>query len=213
MDKISKKGMREQAYEIIKNRILTHQYDLDEPINIAQLSKELSISNTPIREALSQLASEGLVVSTLNSKFRVIQVSDEFFAEVNSTIFALTVGAYFLCIQNGDTKKLAKELDKAIKAQKKIIKKSDNSEYVRAAINFDRCFFTVLNVERLTNNFDNFSNLLFLATRYIYEHKAHSRENNLKQHLIMLEAVKSENHDEVISLISEHYTKEGIFEN
>ena len=48
-------SMRDQVYEIIKNRILSREYSLGEPINIVHLSKELGISNTPIREALSQL--------------------------------------------------------------------------------------------------------------------------------------------------------------
>ena len=42
-------SMRDQVYEIIKNRILSREYSLGEPINIVHLSKELGIS-TPLSE-------------------------------------------------------------------------------------------------------------------------------------------------------------------
>ena len=55
MSELIRVSMRQQIYDIIKKRILSQEYDLGAPINIVALSKELSISNTPIREAVSML--------------------------------------------------------------------------------------------------------------------------------------------------------------
>ena len=53
MRKIKKNTMKNQAYEIIRKKILNQSYIPGEKISIASLTEELQISNTPIREALS----------------------------------------------------------------------------------------------------------------------------------------------------------------
>ncbi len=60
MSKLRRSSMREQCYEIIKEKIFRQVYDLGEDINILALSNELSVSNTPVREALSRLEADGL---------------------------------------------------------------------------------------------------------------------------------------------------------
>ena len=55
MRKIKKNTMKNQAYEIIRKKILNQSYIPGEKISIASLTEELQISNTPIREALSML--------------------------------------------------------------------------------------------------------------------------------------------------------------
>ena len=72
MSRLRKSSMKEQCHEIIRSKILRQGYELGEFINIVSLCNELSVSNTPIRQALSQLEAEGLVVTSLNSKARVV---------------------------------------------------------------------------------------------------------------------------------------------
>ena len=58
------KTIKEQTYEILKTRILKQEIPLGSRINIGQLSKELKVSNSPIREALNLLEQQGLVITT-----------------------------------------------------------------------------------------------------------------------------------------------------
>lgn len=53
--------LREVAYERIKDAIQHASLEPGEPLSELQLSKILGISRTPVREALHQLAKEGLV--------------------------------------------------------------------------------------------------------------------------------------------------------
>lgn len=55
------RSLRERAYEAIKRRILDSLYKPGELLSENQLADELGISRTPIREALRDLASGGLV--------------------------------------------------------------------------------------------------------------------------------------------------------
>jgi len=52
---------KEKAYELIKLRILNGQLSSRQPVSLSALSSELSISRTPIRDALHRLKTEGFV--------------------------------------------------------------------------------------------------------------------------------------------------------
>lgn len=54
---------KDEAYEYLKNAILTNELPPDTPISELAVSQTLQMSRTPIREALRELESEGLIVS------------------------------------------------------------------------------------------------------------------------------------------------------
>jgi DNA-binding GntR family transcriptional regulator len=56
-----KRLVTEDIYNFIKNQILSHTLSPGEKINIDQMARDLNVSNIPIRESLSRLASDGLV--------------------------------------------------------------------------------------------------------------------------------------------------------
>ena len=101
MDFIVKESIQEQSYKIIKKRILSHQYNFGQTISVTDLSKELSISNTPIREAMLILQSEGFVCSNKSAQFQVIEYSDKLFQDVNGVMPIIMCGSYVFCELEG----------------------------------------------------------------------------------------------------------------
>ncbi|WP_180356067.1 GntR family transcriptional regulator [Aliirhizobium smilacinae] len=67
----------ERAYNAIRKLLVEFQLKPEERINEMRLAKSLSISRTPIREALNRLASEGFVSLTPNRGFFVRSLSTE----------------------------------------------------------------------------------------------------------------------------------------
>jgi GntR family transcriptional regulator, rspAB operon transcriptional repressor len=59
----TKKKSKEEAYEVIKDLILSMKISPGESITENALSEQLGIGRTPVREALTKLEMEGLVVS------------------------------------------------------------------------------------------------------------------------------------------------------
>jgi DNA-binding GntR family transcriptional regulator len=59
--RIERVVLGDQVYEVLKERILDQRYAPGQKLNIDALVRELSVSSTPIREALSRLSAEGLV--------------------------------------------------------------------------------------------------------------------------------------------------------
>jgi len=66
-----KTTLTEQTYEILKERIFDRQLAPGTRLNIDALTRDLGVSTSPLREALSKLQAERLVVSELYSGYSV----------------------------------------------------------------------------------------------------------------------------------------------
>jgi DNA-binding GntR family transcriptional regulator len=58
---LSRQVLSDTVYEAVKERIMNLTIPPDVRINMDELARELGVSNTPLREALSRLETEGLV--------------------------------------------------------------------------------------------------------------------------------------------------------
>lgn len=114
MTKVARSRMRDQTYNIIRERILKQHYRFGERINIDALSRELEVSNNPIREALAILEIEGLITITPNVGARVMQFTLESFLELTETIEILIVGGYKLCLRNGRIDVLIEKMQESL---------------------------------------------------------------------------------------------------
>lgn len=204
---IRKNSMKDQVYEIIKEKILSGKYDLGQPINITTLCNEIGISNTPVREALSRLEVEGLVVSDMNKKVRVIDIDDELKQEIDHFFFTMYVGSYQTCLFQQRIDKLIALMEKAIERQEKVLDAKNEMAFAREAINFDRCFVAATENKRLLEHHDQLSPILFLLTRYIHSRKEENREGTLEEHRGILAAVKEGDAAKVQQLLYAHYNK------
>ena len=75
--------VKDQIYEIVREKILTQEYELGSKINMLELSKELNVSNTPIREALSMLERDGLIINKPNAGPSVVDFTESSFKTVS----------------------------------------------------------------------------------------------------------------------------------
>lgn len=85
IQKIEVTLVRTKVYELLKEMILNHELKLGEKLNVRELSEKLGISFTPVRDALLQLASEGLVKVVPRVGFFVVEVDDKFINEIIET--------------------------------------------------------------------------------------------------------------------------------
>lgn len=207
MSKLVRTSMRQQIYDIIKERIMTQEYDFGEPINISTLSKELDASNTPIREALSMLSAEGLVVANVNSKFRVIEFTEESMEELNETLYVLISGTYLSSCRLKKVGGLVNLLENAYRRQLAESESEDQSAYIRGALAFDRCFVEVSANAKLLAIYDNLADLFYLSARYTYSHQTTAKIDNLSEHKAILEAVRVGTQSMVLDLLAAHYNK------
>ena len=77
MDKVAtiRRTLNEEAYQTIKRRIISLDMPPGMPFTEGQLAAELSLSKTPVREALGWLQHEGLVELPARRRYRVAPVT------------------------------------------------------------------------------------------------------------------------------------------
>lgn len=207
MANIRKNSMKDQVYEIIKDKILTGKYDLGQPVNISTLCTELGVSNTPVREALSRLEVEGLVVSDMNKKVKVVTINEELQKEIDHFFFTIYAGSYQTCLFQNRIELLISLMEKAIIRQEKVLDAKNYMAFAKEAINFDRCFVAATENQRLLEHHDQLSPILFLLTRYIHNNGNENREGTLEEHRQILAAVKEGDAAKVHERLFAHYSK------
>ena len=112
----TKVTVKQMAYDIIKSKILSCEYEPGRVINEAMLCDEIGVSRTPIREALSDLEHEMLVTvypkkGTMVSKIDFSVVNDVF--QVRRLIEPFIIRNYGVLI-NKDTILQARDVQETI---------------------------------------------------------------------------------------------------
>lgn len=110
-------SLSEQAYQIIKEAIITNRIKAGEILTEEQLASQLNISRTPIRTALKQLVLEHLAEVNENKNVVVSNITEDDVKNVCAVRKALEPLAVELITDTSIEKKI-KELRKIIKAQK-----------------------------------------------------------------------------------------------
>lgn len=71
----ARKVSRDYVYMEIKEKIISGAMEPDQPVIEEELAKELEISRTPLREALTRLEMEELVIRQRNGRLKVAPIS------------------------------------------------------------------------------------------------------------------------------------------
>lgn len=200
-------SIKEQTYEIIKNKILTQEFPLGSRINIGELSRELSVSNSPIREALSQLEKQGLVVTTRNSGTNVVSLSLRVRYEHAQMLLFLMLGAYDYCRESGRTGKLIEKMEPVLAKQKEFFAVQAVYEYTEQATYFDRCIIEATDNKYLLDLFDDQAPLFFLGSLFGREAGDNDWVVSMRQHEVILQAIKEGDHQLVMDTLRAHYYK------
>ena len=86
-------SLRERAAEAIRNGIVTGEIRAGELYSVPTLAARLGVSATPVREAMLDLANEGLVEAVRNRGFRVVELTEADLDEILEVRIMLEVPA------------------------------------------------------------------------------------------------------------------------
>lgn len=106
--------LRDKAYALIKDRILERQFQPGQRIREDVIADEISMSRTPVREAINQLATEGFIINVPRKGLFCASVSaDEFldFLRVRASLEELAVRCCVERISAAEVEELAAILD------------------------------------------------------------------------------------------------------
>ncbi|MCD7824826.1 MAG: GntR family transcriptional regulator [Clostridiaceae bacterium] len=200
---VVKNTMKDQVYIEIRNRIFNRDFLPGCTLNIAHLSQELGVSNSPIREALAMLENEGLVISTTNARYKVVSLTEEFIQELNSAILVILNGAVSICARENRLGQLETSLEEALNRQKTLTPNTKEEQIYQLAVEFDRTIVNSAGNQLLSQTFNRWANLLYMSTALM----STSSNNSIREHERILEALKSRNLDKVTTELEKHYDK------
>jgi DNA-binding GntR family transcriptional regulator len=208
-------SMVEATMAGIRSSIINGQLSLGQQLTEAYLQKSFGFSKTPIREALSLLKAEGLVVAEVNKGFRVFKMDEKELFEFCEYRLALESQALRTAYKNNRLQ-LVKELKNTIKESEDSIKSNDFKKYILTDSKFHKSFFVISSNRYLKNNYGNINGIIeAIRSHSIETIRTHSGdaiiENNrlidsVEDHISILKFIEEKNLNMALDELDKHIT-------
>jgi DNA-binding GntR family transcriptional regulator len=182
--------MNDAAYSIIRMKLLSGEFELGGRIREDLLAKEISMSRTPIREAINRLVSDGIIVKKSQQGLYLIdplpeQIEDHI--EIRISLEKLSIQK---CIERSTDEDI-EAICNSLKEFEKALEQKDFVECNKIDSKFHSMIAQFSNNARLIRLLEEFS-AFFLLVR-IKEKKSDPEIKNkatLKEHRSITEAIK-----------------------
>jgi DNA-binding GntR family transcriptional regulator len=181
------KSLREQVYEFLRKELTEGKLLPGSSVNLTEISKQLGISKTPLRDALIQLESEGFVTISPRRGIYVNRLTiDEIrhIYEIVGSLEATALLSTFDRLDKSHTDRM-RQLNVAIK---NALDKRDYSTYYERNIDFHNVFLELSDNETLRRIVMTMKRRLYDFPRRGYI--AEWEENNCEDHARLIEAIE-----------------------
>ncbi|MBE6015689.1 MAG: GntR family transcriptional regulator [Lachnospiraceae bacterium] len=191
-----------QVYTILKKSIVSGHYEPSQWLQEAQLSKELGVSRSPIREALKQLAADGLVKEIPNKGTFVREFSDKEMLEVYEIRGLLESYAIsHLPEELSDEQKSKMENYK--QRLREYYDDDDLEEYIVVDSKFHRYIIECTDNSILMELYRRVRNMNMLFRIYSLSSKARFDES-IEEHTDLIDNIINGNYDEAVRINASH---------
>ncbi len=201
LKRVMSERLSEKAYHLIREKIITLELPPSEVINEQDLMADLELGRTPIREALLQLAQEGLVT--------IVPRRGMFVADISITdlqkIFEMRIILEGFCARLAAQRITAEQityLDNLLEELKEIA-----SEDVRALMDSDKRFHKLL-YQAADNEFltETLERLYAPSLRlwHLVLYRLNDVKETIEEHTAIAEALKARDSAQAESLVKEH---------
>jgi len=196
------KNLSFQAYQLIKDRIIRNKIVSRQKLNEIELSKELRLSRTPIREALIMLEKEDLITRHENDRgFYVKPLSIKDIYDLYEFRRILEIAAANLVLKHLDARKI-ENLSEALIETKKIIEKNDPADALLKGMGFHIAFVELCENNMIINALSSCSDKLFLICASCKD--IDTPIKSFEEHEVILSVLKTGNISQLTKIIDEH---------
>ncbi len=196
------KSLVEASVEAIRDSIIRGELALGQALTEAALSQALGISKTPVREALSLLKSEGLVVSETHKGYKVFSMDQAQLVEFCELRFALESQALRYAAERNQAE-LSEALDSVLDRMEAHLRGSDREAYLSLDTEFHRSFFLKSGNRFLLEHYDHINSMIETMRHYI-SHSDEATQASLEGHRKMARLIQSGPLEEAIQELEEH---------
>lgn len=205
LKKIEDVRLSENAYDILKEAIITLKFAPGERMNLARITGELGISTTPVREAMNRLVQEGFVVNIPFKGPIVTDVDEKMVAELAELRELLEVAAIRKTaahITPGDVKAGEDLLEKLEEA----FRKNDVRSYVDYSMQFHNMFLERCGNDMMASVIRGFNDHV-KRTAFLALERQGSISPFIEDYKKILKALKKRDPEEAGRLLQRHLQK------
>lgn len=202
---MAKSNLADKAYTIIQQRIFSFDLFPGQTVSDYLLSKELGMSRTPIRQALQQLESEGLLepMETTQSSYRVVPITAEDIQDIFDFREGLESTAIRLALEKGISEEQLQELEEIIDVMVKTNREDTLNEHFIADQRFHNSLVALSRNRRLVKAHDSI--LLQLTRLRLLSFLQRSLQDKAcNEHRALLCALRDKNLDQAIAIDIHH---------
>ncbi len=198
---------KEVIYKDVKNKLLNGKYKANEVLKEEELAQKYKVSRTPVREALQILVKEGFLTHRRKVGYIVKPLTRNELKEIVGIRSILESYAARITTENYD-ENLIKKLEKIVEKTEDALKNNDMQKFYKYNCEFHLELYKssgnkklIEIIENLRENFQRYTRMLLNIDNMPYE--------SLKDHKMMIEAMKERNPDKVEKVVKEHILKGG----
>jgi DNA-binding GntR family transcriptional regulator len=200
-----------KVYESLKHRIIKGELQPGLPINEADFARELSVSKTPVREALRQLERDGLVQNVPGRGSAVSYINPQDIHEVLEIREIIEVGAAKrAALQHGND-----ELRRKLEESRKLLEDSSSEENVHEWGSWEDVHLSIVTAVGNQTLVEMYLGLLdrIRRIRSYYGQRFTQRRLHeiLGEHQAMLEAIVEGDAERAEQAVQRHMRNAGLF--
>lgn len=204
---IKRKTTKEMVYEQLKTEILSGNIGHEKIMTETSLAESLHISRTPVREAVSDLTKEGLLVHFPRKGFMVRRINEHEMEQILYLRRAIEKRSMKMLVKHINEEDL-NILDKVIAEQKEAINNNDRIRYIELDQTFHRKLLKMSNQNILENILQELYNLTLLIGHTAISNEGRMEEV-IKEHGAILEALRKGRKEEASLLMERHLVATG----
>ena len=196
------KSLVQIAQDAIRRGIIQKELKLGQPLKEAALARPLQISNTPVREALSLLKAEGLVVSVPHKGYRVFTLNQEELVAFCELRFTLEAQALRYGIER-NPKELVQKLHGILLKMQKNQDESMREEYLNLDTLFHMSFFKACQNDFLLGHYQKINSMIETMRHYI-SISNEATQKSLENHEAIVNEIDQGRIQKAIELLEDH---------
>jgi len=210
---IKHSNLSERIYGALKDQIINEELGPGERLLDDKLASSFGVSRTPVREALTRLASEGLVEIIPRSGVYIKKLTRKDVEEIYKIRKVLEGLAARAATPIIDDKEL-EQLDLLLKKAKRSLNNNDCQPYIDSDVMLHNLILKNCQNSRLRSIMANLNTLIHVFRVRVARNKEKAKQA-LNEHGAILNAIKARNPEKTEKMIMEHIerSKEYIFAN
>ena len=198
-------SLKKKVYEALRKQIVSGQFAGGTRLTEVAMAASLSVSRTPVREALQRLSQERLIVTIPKAGYMVEDLSDDDIQDLFSTRMAVEAIAVEKAVQNMTVEEF-KAMDTNLEKTGAAVKSAAEWQLTELDLEFHTLIYTAARSRSL---FRICKNLGDVTLKYRHSlNQSPARQNQiLQQHIDIYQAMLSRNADLAIQAMAHHGEK------